>query len=544
MTKNAQEWLNTTYQDKKVNKIGLYEKNKEAGEELIDELIIEGYTKVEEIDFRRWDFPDNKLTKIDVSKIPNLTRLNVARNPSLIEVEGLENLTKLESINLLDTPGLNGKKPKKSDFEELQAQLNKVKGLLGLNNSDSLPSVDTELQAKPAAGGSGSGVTLNSEQQEKLNKYDKLRKWADEEEKVIELAEDILTHSDVAANKLTGVLEIKDYLDLEEIELDDNELDEVVFINCPKLKKINLSKNKKTGGTGGIKKIDLNKLKVNTASEAEDNILEELMVGENDLDKIALAHCVALQKLYIQKNPNLDELNGLENLKKTQILNKDGDTKISPIHSDKLDYYKEVVKVVRETAGIDEKNPLPIDSSGKLNKDELKDKIKAGANSQLTSERDAAKQEAKEAKDKLTGLGLGDSADQQKLLEEIKKLKGRPTSSCTHTDYDTVKSERDNLRTDVESKKRKISELENGFQISDDQKQKLQNASSANDVQEVRSEIIKTEFSKLKDKNSSSTTLSVGLGVLAIGSLLTLGWVLMKQNNNLPQVEPEKEKNK
>ena len=37
----------------------------------------------------------------------------------------------------------------------------------------------------------------------------------------------------------------------------------------------------------------------------------------------------------------------------------------------------------------------------------------------------------------------------------------RPTSSCSHSDYDDIKTERDNLRNEVASKNRRISELEN-----------------------------------------------------------------------------------
>jgi hypothetical protein len=234
-----------------------------------------------------------------------------------------------------------------------------------------------------------------------------------------------------------------------------------------------LSKNQKTGATGGIRKLDISKLKVsNTGGEAEDNVLEDLTVGTNDLKQVILSRCINLQRLYIQKNPNLDQLEGLDNLKKLQVLNKDGDMKISPIHSDTLDYYKALAELVREMAGIDSKDPLP------KNKNELKDKIKAGVNSPLKNEKDAAKQEAKDAKVKLTTaeterdqlkqrleainkeLGLKNDATDQQTLVKIKELMGRPTTPCTHTDYDSIKSERDSLKTEVESKKRKISELE------------------------------------------------------------------------------------
>jgi len=51
MTKTAQNWLDTAYPDKTVSEIKLYVKN--SVEELTGELLIEGYTKVERIDFER-----------------------------------------------------------------------------------------------------------------------------------------------------------------------------------------------------------------------------------------------------------------------------------------------------------------------------------------------------------------------------------------------------------------------------------------------------------------------------------------------------------
>jgi len=195
----VQNWLNTTYQDKNVSKIELW--NKERGEpgKLTGELKIEGYTKVEEINFERWDkekfkdeitkvtisncpqvkkikfnnnkiteiifqgtfpnlgwldLPDNKLTKVGVGKFPNLTRLNVARNPNLTEIEGWEILTKVEFVNLLNTPGLNNQKfnkwkeginsalgltPKDSPLpNDWENKLNDLKSYINPNDKDKL----------------------------------------------------------------------------------------------------------------------------------------------------------------------------------------------------------------------------------------------------------------------------------------------------------------------------------------------------------------------------------------------------------------------
>jgi len=57
-------------------------------------------------------------------------------------------------------------------------------------------------------------------------------------------------------------------------------------------------------------------------------------------------------------------------------------------------------------------------------------------------------------------LGLTvDDISKEKVLEKIKE-KGPDGPVCTHTDYDEIKSERDDLQTEVENKKCKISELE------------------------------------------------------------------------------------
>ncbi|CFW92859.1 protein of unknown function (L domain-like) [endosymbiont DhMRE of Dentiscutata heterogama] len=175
MTKTAQNWLDTKYSDKTVSKIKLHDQENPV-EELSGELVIKDYAKVEVIDFTRQDkknvkdkitkitidncpqvkkirFNDNgiaeiifqgvfsnvewlellgnNLTKIDLSKFPNLAWLGVVRNPNLTEIEGWENLTKLQSVNLFDTPGLNGKK-----FKEWKEAINSA---LGSTSDDPLP---------------------------------------------------------------------------------------------------------------------------------------------------------------------------------------------------------------------------------------------------------------------------------------------------------------------------------------------------------------------------------------------------------------------
>ena len=52
MAKTAQNWLDTTYQDKTVSEIKLYVKENPV-EELTGELLIKGYAEVKKIDFER-----------------------------------------------------------------------------------------------------------------------------------------------------------------------------------------------------------------------------------------------------------------------------------------------------------------------------------------------------------------------------------------------------------------------------------------------------------------------------------------------------------
>ena len=155
MSNTAQNWLDTKYPDKNLSgKIELYNRNTGDSEELTGELVIEGYVSIVEISFTRWgrkgkitkvtiancpqvkkikfdnneiteivfkdkmsnlewlDLPDNKLKEIDISRVPNLERLFLIRNPDLTKIKGLENATRLEEINLIDTPGLNGQEIK------------------------------------------------------------------------------------------------------------------------------------------------------------------------------------------------------------------------------------------------------------------------------------------------------------------------------------------------------------------------------------------------------------------------------------------------
>jgi len=80
--------------------------------------------------------------------------------------------------------------------------------------------------------------------------------------------------------------------------------------------------------------------------------------------------------------------------------------------------------------------------------------------SQLATELSQAEKDLLKFFSDQLGLDLAvDNISKEQILEKIKEK--RPDgSACTHTDYDIIRSERDSLQTEVENKKRKISELE------------------------------------------------------------------------------------
>ncbi|CAG8461045.1 12246_t:CDS:2 [Ambispora leptoticha] len=178
------------------------------------ERVVLGKNEITEIIFQG-NFPnlthlevqDNQLRKIDLSKIPNLENLNIARNPiNSQELEkAVEGLTKLKFVNLLDTTGLN---LKNLVDEAVKTEADKYKGYINPNNptdkgklenaaknagfidpkdgnalekaandqGKSPSDVKKVVDSKPATSGSGTGATLTSEQQQKLNNYSNLEK--------------------------------------------------------------------------------------------------------------------------------------------------------------------------------------------------------------------------------------------------------------------------------------------------------------------------------------------------------------------------------
>src|SRR3954447_8405942 len=85
-----------------------------------------------------------------------------------------------------------------------------------------------------------------------------------------------------ATTKLQGKLIIENYPLLERIALDENLLEEVVFINCPNLEFIDVANNSDTSGHGApvpkLGVLDIEKLNV-SAGNPTTNALKELYCG-------------------------------------------------------------------------------------------------------------------------------------------------------------------------------------------------------------------------------------------------------------------------
>ncbi|CAG8593422.1 997_t:CDS:2 [Cetraspora pellucida] len=503
-----------TYQayieDKSIKKIELYDENRKAKvmEELTGELVIKDYTELEEIDFQRWDkkvkdkitkvtiencpkvkninfdnsetteiifqgsfpnlarldLPNNKLIKIDVSKLPNLTNLNIARNPNLTEItDDLKKRPTQEDLN---------KAVKDAEDKAVKNTEDKFKDYINPNDpaqKDKLEAaaknqVANDLQSRPNTGSSGTGATLTTEQQQKLNDYDKVWLTSANTTRIIR-ATKIKKIDDskksAPTDKLTGKGVIEGYPDLEEINLKgNNEIEELIIRNCPKLKKIDVNENKK-----------LKILKFDDMVPNGDNQLEFLAcINCEEIEKLSLKTCKHLKTLNVNNCKKLDAIKGIEDVDSIDELKAKGVPKIKFIHSDKLDGFIESKNALKELLGLSPNDKLPdsVRNNGKIDKDKLKNELTGKVAGSANNEKNQAKQEAKTAKTEKTNLenqlnaiktelGLGNVANQQQIIAKIKELMGRPAI----TDYNAIKAERDNLKSERDTLKTENTRLKN-----------------------------------------------------------------------------------
>lgn len=391
---------------------------------------------------------------------------------------------------------------------------------------------------------------------------------------------DMLNAKGIAISGLTGALKLEGFKNLTKIEINDakkvsdglnNDLTGLTIVDCPKLKTINVRENK-------LKNINLKKTNIDGNSEGTDNIINQLTAGQNELITLNIENCPKLESVFIADNPDLKKIKG-ETVNVKEV-NSQGTAVVFTTEGE-LTNLKDIKKYAKKILGgkIPMKNER-VDTD-KL-ETEMEEKIISAKSPGLKTAKENAEKEAQQAKQELetvkaerdqlkkqlaeikNELNLEENVTQQQILDQIKELMKRPTSSCSHTDYDSIKTERDNLRNEVENKNRRISELENenkenvgmtkealfestkthlgklGVKVLDNSK--LQNAATAHNVENIRNEIISSEFNKLKDERNSAHYLNLGLGAIALGSLIFIAWMVMRQNNNLLKKEPEKKK--
>nr|CAG8570129.1 2919_t:CDS:2 [Entrophospora candida] len=539
-------------------KIELYDRNTGNSEELTGELTIEDYAKVEEINLK-----ENKIKEIDISLVPNLRKLHLARNPNLVEINGLENSTKLEVVNLLETPGLNEEAAKdqgmvsKEEHEKVKQERDaRPDTTLKLGETpEKVEKLIKDSQSNPVTGNSGTGTALTPELQKKLddyyNKQEKNNSMADIEAQQALQALD--TTESTETDKWDGKLVIEGYAELESINLTGNVIDELVIKNCPKLKDINLNDNQ-------FVKIDLSEINP-TSTKA----LKNFFANNNKLEELNLKNCNGLEELEIGKNAGLKKIKGLEEIETINTLGMEG-TPVRLVHEDKFGDYQQTKEVVKELLG--DLNSARGDD-GKIDKGKLQGAITGKASGDSLSsiggelgltgneakDKDKIIAKIKELKQQVTqavndllnkinnlGLGLsGADITEQKVLNKITELINRPTRD----DYNTIKTERDNLKNDtinktdmVESNKVVFDNL--GISFTDYESRVV--SVKASEAEKIRNELIEKRFGELSSEKNTAFYLNIGLSILVIGSLAGIIWLLLRENKSKTESEPENEK--
>ncbi|CAG8631712.1 11651_t:CDS:2 [Ambispora gerdemannii] len=342
---------------------------------------------------------------------------------------------------------VNGQK-RLNEIDKLKNNSDQIKNVLELNPTDDLP---TDWQAQLA----------KKDELEATQKKTKFPNTTPEKAR---------EEFDGLKSRPTGGAIAQEEYDKIRIDLSEHELKEVVFINCPNLEFIDVTSN------GTIETLDIEKLTMDSANNPTTNKLNTLKCGRNKIVKIDFTHCQNLKNFECPNNPTLDRIENIDRVEGIEMINmkKSGPVKI--MHEAKAAVFKGVVNEVKELFGVEHASDLPLEQlinkivavqspqlkTGKENAEKERDEAKAKLET-IKTERDQLQQQLTAIKSE---LGLTENVTKEQVVDKIKELMNRPTSSCSHTDYDTIKS-------DNESKKRKIDELESNKENESGQKFKM-----------------------------------------------------------------------
>lgn len=379
-----------------------------------------------------------------------------------------------------------------------------------------------------------------------------------------------------AGDKLQGKLVIKNYPNLTEINLNNQELTELVIINCPELKKVIAGDNK-------LVKCDIEKIVTDTGDDtgnptSTNNKLEELAVVNNvDLTEISLRYCLELMHFYASGIPKLDKVWALDKLKKLQIVSIDKGL-TNHVFPEKLEYWRDLTKIVRDYLGLTPEQPLPLedyDDAGvkrkRIDEKKLKNLVKEKVieSSPLKTEKETAVRERdvanakleaqkdydtiKNKRDELIGdlqkiiseLGLADGADSRQILAKIQELKGKPDLAVvTEKDNKIVElnGEIDKLKKEAAKQKEVFNKesVVKTLNIPVSQKEQLLVAASSEEFGKNINSLVKDPSGK---ENNDARNLNILLGVVLAISLSLLVWLLFLRKTQLAKDKELEEKN-
>ncbi|CAI2162264.1 13541_t:CDS:2 [Funneliformis geosporum] len=479
----------------------------------------------------------NLIDRLDISKNFKLTELRVFRNPPNMELVGLQNLSYIEDIVTNEGNPINFSQIVRKELEEVAEKLGIDKNELENKSGEEIKGLIQE-----------EGKIIR-ENETKLNDPElglpaqEAQTWLNNlgiDKNTRKRIEGVKSSVGVLSptnprEELKGELKIEDFPELEELDLEDvRELDKLVIKNCPKLREVILLNS-------GVKKLEL--------GSGLDNLLFLDFSFDTDVDDRPVER--KLDELDLGNVPNLKvlrscgvqqtNLKGIEKL--TQLQTLDSATKLGGANLSQIPTGK-TLKDLIDNFSADQDNLQK--KLKKIQKDLGLGEGEEATEEQFSNKIQELKQQPTQAVsdllNKINNLGLGltgTEINEQKVLDKITELINRPTQA----DYDAIKVERDELRESVIKKEDMVKDDKIVFDklgISfADYEGKIVNV-KASEVGNIRNEMIEKKFGELSTQNNTSFYLNIGLSVLAIASLATIVWLVLRENN--PKEEPEPEK--